>query len=191
MSLRYIQLCIFMVLLCAAPWAQAKLTCTTPVSTGFSTAYAPTGVVPNVTQGMVTFTCKRTKATDATSVILLASNGLNVSGSQNRTKRGTARISYEAYKDSACSTVWSNNSTATAITVPLLSPGGLGVSESLTVNYWGCITLAGQVVAAGNYTDTVTVSVRNVAGTTSYASGTFPVSITNPATCTMTTNPGW
>lgn len=188
MNLKSTQLLVAMALFCCTFSCWAALTCTAPVSTGFSTAYAPTGVVPNVTQGTVTFNCTRTKASDATSVLLRATNGANASGVQNRAKSGANRISYEVYKDSACSAVWSSLSLADYMTVPLTNTVG---TQSLTVSYWGCITLASQVVAAGTYTDTVTMRVRNIANTAWIASnGTFPVSIKNPATCLMTTMPG-
>jgi spore coat protein U-like protein len=187
-QLKSMQWLAAMVLLCSASWAQAALTCTIPISTGFSTAYAPTGVVPNVTSGTVTFNCTRTVATDATSILLRATNGANASGVKNRAKRTASFISYEAYQDSACTTLWTSLVSTDFKSITLTNVIG---AQAVLVNYWGCITLAGQAVAAGTYTDTVTMRVRNSANTASISSnGTFPVSITNPATCTMTTAPG-
>jgi len=187
MNMKSIQLLVTLLLFCCSLSCQAALSCTIPVSSGFSTAYAPTGVTPNVTQGTVTFNCTRTKGSDPTSVILRANNGLNAAGSNNRANAGTTEfISYEAYKDSACNTMWSSNSTATAITVTLLGDTG---PQSLSASFWGCITLANQVATANTtYTDKVTVSIRS--GNKTLNSSSFNVSIFAPASCSISTMPG-
>lgn len=183
MKPKFMQLLAAMALLCSASWAQAAITCTAPTSTGFSTAYAPAGIVPNVTQGSVSFTCTRSVAGDATSVLLRANDGANATGVQNRARLGSF-ISYEAYKNSGCGAVWTSNVTANFITVTLLS---VLTPQPINVNFWGCIILAGQVVPAGRYTDTVTMRIRNNTDTSNLSvSNTFPVTITNPATCTIT-----
>jgi len=188
MNIKSIQLLVTLLLFCCPLSCLATLSCTAPVSTGFSTAYAPTGVVPNVTQGTVTFNCTRTLASDATSVLIRATNGGNANGVQNRAKRGAKFINYEIYQNSACSTVWSSVSLADYITVPLTDVVG---AQALTVSYWGCITEANQAVTAGTYTDSVTMRVRNIANTAWLApNATLTVSIRTPATCLMTTMPG-
>ena len=164
--------------------AQAVITCTAPSSTGFSTAYNPTGPVPNVTQGTVSFTCTRSAAGDATALLLRANNGVDVCAGSNDASSGTNCINYEAYQNSGCSTVWTNNSNASSIPITLLS---VLTPQPMTINFWGCITVAGQNMPAGTYTDTVTISVRTTGGTLiAGASNTMPVSITNPATCSIT-----
>jgi spore coat protein U-like protein len=164
--------------------AQAAITCTAPSSTGFSTAYAPLGVVPNTTQGQVSFTCTRSSALDATNLLLRANNGVNVCAGSNDASFGGQCINYEAYQTSACTTVWTANSNASSIPITLLS---VLTPQPITVNFWGCITVAGQNKPAGTYTDTVTISVRTTGGTLiAGASSTMPVSITNPATCAIT-----
>jgi hypothetical protein len=62
----------------------------------------------------------------------------------------------------------------------------------VSVNYWGCITTAGQVVSASTTTDTVTMQVlANTALRPALSvTSTFPVSITTPATLAITTSPG-
>lgn len=173
-------------LLCCPCWGLAAITCTTPVSSGFSTAYAPTGVVPNVTQGSVSFTCTRSAAGDPTSLLLRGSNGVNGTGNQNRARlSGTNYLSYEAYQNSACTSVWTNNSNGTSIPIALAA---VTTPQTINASYWGCLTLASQAVPAGTYTDTVTMQVRN--GGTILSSGTFTVSITNPASCSIATAPG-
>jgi hypothetical protein len=168
--------------------ANATLSCTAPVSTGFSMVYAATGVVPNIKQGTVSFNCTRTAAGDATSVLLTANNGAHPQGTQNRAQNGS-RILYEAYKDSNCSAVWTSLVVSNFWTLNLLNVLG---AQSVSVSYWGCITLANQVVSAGTYTDTVTMRVlqntpqRQVLSPNS----TFPVSITTPASLAITSPPG-
>lgn len=164
--------------------AQAAITCTAPSSTGFSTAYNPTGPVPNVTQGTVSFTCTRSAAGDATALLLRANNGVNICAGSNDASSGINCINYEAYQNSTCSTVWTNNNNASSIPITLLS---VLTPQPITVNFWGCITVAGQNKPAGTYTDTVTISIRTTGGTLlTGALSTMPVSITNPASCSIT-----
>lgn len=169
--------------------AFATITCTAPSSSGFSTAYAATGVVPNVSQGTVNFNCTRSVASDATSILLKANNGIHAKGVQNRTQTGSRRIQYEAYKDSACSAVWTSLVVSDFWVLNLLNILG---AQPVTVSYWGCITAAGQVVSAGATTDTVTMQVlANTALRPALSvTSTFPVSITTPATLAITTAPG-
>ena len=111
MKLKSIQLLAVMALLCWASWAQAVLSCTSATSTGFSTAInAVAGinasVVPNITQGTVTFNCTRTVGGDALSVLLSANNGSNAIGAQNRARpqvgaRGPVRHSSVAVRRDA------------------------------------------------------------------------------------------
>ena len=61
--------------------------------------------------------------------------------------------------------------------------GGFTATAKQT-NYWGCITTT-QVLAAGTYSDTVTMTL-SVGGLTN----TFPVNISTPSVCTITTAPG-
>jgi spore coat protein U-like protein len=189
MNHKFIQLLATVAMLCCCSWAQAAIICSSPASTGFFTAYAPGGVVPNVSQGIVSFNCTRTVATDATSVLLNANNGANATGVQNRVRfTGTNRISYEAYKDSACGALWTSAVLADYMSVPLLNVLG---TQSISASFWGCITLANQLVNAGYYTDTVIMRIRNNTNTVWLSStGTFTVGVTNPATLTISTAPG-
>jgi spore coat protein U-like protein len=169
--------------------AWAAISCTAPASTGFSTAYAATGVVPNVSQGTVSFNCTRSVASDATTVLLKANNGIHASGVRNRTQSGARRIRYESYKDSACSAIWTSLVVADFWVLNLLNILG---AQPVSISYWGCITVAGQVTSAGSSTDTVTMQVvANTALRPALSvTSTFPVSITTPATLAITTAPG-
>jgi spore coat protein U-like protein len=189
MSTRILRLCITLSLLGSVPWARATLSCTAPVSTGFSTAYTAAGVVPNVSQGTVSFYCTRSEATDPTSILLTADNGVKAKGSQNRAVNTKSSILYEAYKDSACSSVWTSTFPADYWSVNLLEVLG---AQAVSVSYWACITLAGQAVSAGTYTDTVIMTLRGDTKKMQLlgSSSGFPVSITSPATFEITAAPG-
>jgi len=170
------------------PWAtgaaQAAINCTAPTSTGFTTAYDTAGTINNVTQGTVTFSCTRGAAGDPTTVLLRANNGNNALGVQNRARRAVGSLlNYEAYKDSACTSVWTSLITADFMTITLTAAPG--VPEPISVNFWGCVP-PGQAAANGTYTDTVTMRVRNNTDTGNLSpNGSFNVSITVPATCTV------
>lgn len=172
--------------LCWASLAQALLTCAPPTSAGFTTAYASAGVVPNVTQTSVDVTCTRTNAGDPTVVYLRANNSNRCGGGGNTEAIfGGSCISYEVYKTSTCTGIWTNNG-AGAIPVTFSTVG----TQTVPVPVWGCITLAGQAPAAGagTYLDNpVTMTVRTTNGNGAIlSSGTFSASITYPATCTIT-----
>lgn len=187
MRTRLPRLCLALGLLCSAHGVQATLSCTAPVSTGFSTAYTAAGVVPNVSQGTVSFNCTRSAATDATSVLLTADNGTHAKGTQNLAVNRKNSIRYEVYKDSACNAMWSSTFPADYWPVNLLNTLG---AQSVSVSYWACITLAGQVVGAGTYTDTVLMTVRDdTKKMQALSNNSFPASITSPASFAITEAP--
>ena len=183
MNAKCIQLLATLILFFTTSHAQAVITCTGPVSSGFSTAYTPTGVVPNTTQGTVTFSCTRSAVGDPTSVILASSSGLNPTGTIARAQLGANFIQYDGYKDSACSSLWTNPTIANSIPVTLLP---VTISQPVTVSFWGCITLSGQVVPAGTYTDSVQMGVFSTIGAPLSPQPFFSVSILNPAVCSIT-----
>ena len=192
MKTNLISVLLIFAMLCVAQAASAAITCTTPTSTGFSTAYTGiAGAVTNATQGTVTFSCTRGLAGDATSVLLRATNGGNVTGTQNRVRLGatTSYLNYEVYKDSACSSLWSNNTvTANMIVVTLLSNL---VAQPQTVSFWGCLPLGQAVPASGSYVDSLPIRVRDAANTGNLSpNGTLAVTVTAPASCAMTLAPG-
>lgn len=170
------------IFLLTCPLAQAVISCTGPVSSGFSTSYAPTQTVPNITQGTITFNCTRSAGGDSTTVIIQNDLGIHAVGTISRAKSGGNFIQYNNYQDSACSTLW-GNTIASSISVTLLP---VLTSQPLNASFWGCITLAGQAVPARTYTDTVTMGVYTTGGTGISPLSTFPVSILNPATCNIT-----
>jgi len=95
-------------------------------------------------------------------------------------------LNYETYKDSACTIPWNSTSSGNEITLTL--PNDL-LAHTITGSFWVCITQAGQIKPAGTYTDTVSFRIRNLTDTPPSLSptGTFPVTIMNPATCAAPT----
>lgn len=99
-------------------------------------------------QASVTITC----TPGAPSTIAL-DNGTNASGSTRRMKdAGTNYLPYEAYQDSARTTVWGSGASS-------LDPGAAPSTEPRTYTVYGRIA-AGQAVPAGAYTDTLTATVN-------------------------------
>lgn len=186
MKLNLLKITTTLVLLLSAPLAHA-VSCSI-TATSFATAYAPTGVIPNVTQGSFDVSCiKNLGALDINSVnyTVAVDNGANPTGTENNARlNGANNIQYETYRNSGCNIAWgsapANSFNASNVTLPFTT----------TINYWGCITLAGQSVKAGNYSDNVnmTLSYNNNLGLTSTVTKKLSVQITNPAQCTFTSN---
>jgi spore coat protein U-like protein len=78
-------------------------------------------------------------------------NGANANGSQRRMKSGNNFLNYEIYKTGTRNTRWGSG--PDAVTIQLLQPG------SGSVPVYGRIP-AGQAVPPGNYSDTVTITLR-------------------------------
>lgn len=162
--------------------ASAVISCSI-ASSGFAAAYDPAAPGFNTTQTFFTVTCTRGSALDPTSLSygVTVDNGLYPTGANNRAAFGANRIRYDVYRDAACTSKWKG---ATAISGTITFSGTGTVTQNQA--YWGCVN-AGQALPAGTYTD-------SVAMTLSYgvlvAVGAFAVSISTPATCSMTTAPG-
>lgn len=175
----------------AASAANAAITCSI-TSAGFSTAYVPSTAAQNITQGSFTVTCQRNLVGDPTTITygVRNDNGLWETGFQNRARIGASAnyINYDLFANAACSTVWRNNAANDIVdTIPALT--GFAPASKVT-NWWGCVP-GSQVVAAGTFADTVTITARQGAAGTGaiIATGTFPVSIVSPATCVISTAP--
>lgn len=181
-----LRLVIALAALILAPLAHAAYNCSI-TSPGFSTAYNPGAAADNVTTTYFTITCTRSLS-DASTMTwnAKADNGLYPrGGGRNRAGFGGNRINYDVYHDSACGTQWKGGGSAYTGT---LSFGG-STSASLNVTYYGCVPSGQTGLAAGTYTDTVTMTLTY--GPSSFTdTGTFGVSIATPATCNLSTAPG-
>ena len=178
-----IRVTLFLSLSTLAVSAHAVITCTSVTSPGFSTAYS--GVVNNVTATFFTATCSRSSLADAATVTYQVgvNNGLNNAGGQNRAKLGANFISYDTYKDAGCTTLWKLNG-GTRITDTITLNGTLATTKQTT--FYGCITVANQVVPAGIYVDTLNMTLSYPGGS---VGGAFGANIATPATCSITTAP--
>jgi spore coat protein U-like protein len=163
----------------------AAITCGI-TSPGFATAYDPTAAGTNITQTYFTVTCTRGATSDPTSVSysVKVDNGLQPSGQRNRAAFGANRISYDLYKDAACGTQWKGNSAITGT----ITFSGTGTVSSQG-NYWGCAPASQTGLAAGTYTDTVTMTMT-YGSPQSTATGTLGVTISTPPICTISAAPG-
>jgi spore coat protein U-like protein len=169
-------------LLIASAAAHAAITCSIS-SGGFAAAYDPAAGATNVTQSFFTVTCTKGAAGDPASVnySVTVNNGLYSLGVNNRAAFGTNRIRYDVFTNATCGTTWKGG-TAISGTVSTPSVG----TFTATSNYWGCVA-AGQGVAAGVYSDTVTMTMTYGAST---ATGSFGVTISTPPTCSISSPPG-
>ena len=170
--------------LCMPALASAAYNCSIS-SGGVLAAYSPTAATTTIVQSSFTITCTRALADASTmSWSVSADNGANSQGTHNRAAFGASRLAYDLFKDSACASQWRGPQAITGS----LNFGGSN-SASTTVPFWGCIT-AGQNVAAGTYTDSVNMSLTYGSSPQSTAAGTIAVSISTPASCSLTTPPG-
>lgn len=169
----------------AAP-AESALSCTAPVSSGFSVTYAP-GAGNLVAQGTVSFTCTRTAAGDPTSGHVAADRGSNSQGSQPRARLGatTSYLSYTAYRDSGCGSAWQSNNVNQGIDFNLAAVTG---PQPVTVSFWACVPRGQGNPAVGSYGDTVSMTVRQ--GNTTLSTGQFSAQIIATSSCTISTAPG-
>jgi spore coat protein U-like protein len=170
----------------ASPALHAAITCSI-ASGGFAAAYDPASPVNNVTQGQFTVTCTRGLASDPSSVnySVTVDNGLYANGINNRAAYLANRIRYDVFKDSSCSVKW-KGSTAITGTINFAATG----TVTQQANYWGCVLPAQTGLAAGTYTDQVTATMTYGPTPSLVALGTFGVSITTPATCSLSAAPG-
>jgi spore coat protein U-like protein len=177
----------FTVLLLSGACSHAAITCNIS-SNGFSTAYFPANATANVTQTSFTVSCTRALASDPTTVSysVSADNGLQPNGINNRALlSGTSVIKYDIFSDGSCVNKIKGNTTISGA-ITFASTGTL----STTTSYWGCVAAAQAGLAAGTYTDAITLTVTYGATPQSTATGMAPVNIATPATCSIVTSPG-
>jgi spore coat protein U-like protein len=183
-SLRLLLACALVLL--ALPFgARGAITCSI-TSPGFAAAYSPTAPTDNITQTFFTVTCTRGSTSDPASVnySVKVNNGNNAQGQRNRAANGTSRIQYDLYKDAMCQTSWQGNTTITGT----ISFTGTG-TVTQQGNFWGCVGKGQTGLAAGTYTDMVTMTMTY--GTPQTTSpGSIGVTINTPPTCSITTAPG-
>jgi spore coat protein U-like protein len=173
--------------------AQARVTCTIS-SPGFATAYPMSGGVLNITATNFTVTCTNNRNRARTVTYQVGVNdGVNAVGTQNRARRGGSRINYDLYSDLGCTNQWQNSAVNNRIPNPAVTfTLTRGAPDVRTFSFYGCVPAGLTVPAAGTYTDTVTMTFSGSVsgGGITFTGGTIPVSITAPASCTFSQQPG-
>jgi spore coat protein U-like protein len=178
------RLLLAIAMLLATPFAQAAITCTI-ASPGVSLNY-----VNNTTTNVQTFfsvSCTRTSTSDPGNVNydVLADNGGNPNGQNNRAVLGGTFLRYDVFTSSACNTTWKGNR---KISDSISWSNNATGTITKQTSFWGCIITAQTVTNSGTYTDTVGVQMTYGANST-VTTGIVPVAIFAPALCTMTTPP--
>jgi len=183
---RVMRLIAIVLLSAASAAAHGAITCSVS-SGGFAAAYDPANPLTNTTQSFFTVTCTRGLASDPTSVSysVAVDNGLYATGVNNRAAFGANRIRYDVFRDSGCSSKWKGSTTISG-TVTFVGTG----TVTQQGNYWGCITGGQTGLAAGTYTDSVTMTMTYGPAPSLVSVGSFGVSIGTPATCSVTAPPG-
>jgi spore coat protein U-like protein len=172
-------------LLGAALNAAAAVTCTSTV-TPVTVVYDPTSATQNVTTGSYTISCTRAAADPNTFAWQLGvDDGLQPGGGSNRAQRNPGqRYFYDTYRSSG--NLWGDTA-ATRFTGTVSFGASLSASSSGPFD----IVMTGSQTAqpAGTYTDTVTVTLRNGAGT-AIGTTTFGVTVLTTNTCQLSVAPG-
>jgi spore coat protein U-like protein len=174
----------------AAFEASAAYSCTISV-TAITTVYSPS--VQNDNTGSFTMNCTRL-ATDANTMnyTVRANNGLQpTGGGQRRVQRGatTDRYNYNLYRDAGFSQAW--GATVGTDFDQGTNPFNFGTSltASQTVPFYLRLPVDASPGAAGNYTDTVTVTLNPQGGGNTVTASLFVTAITTNS-CQITVSPG-
>lgn len=129
-----------------------------------------------------------------------ASDGGNASGTQNRARLGTTGsnyLNYGLWRDSAYSLDWGNTRGSGTATNRLATSANItSAGTQWTVPFYLTVP-APQTLAAGSYSDTVTLNVYEgnnassaTTSSTSIGTGSFAVSVTVPEKCIWSQSPG-
>lgn len=185
MTLRWNHWLLGLLLVLVLPAAQAAITCTSISSPGGSLNYVNASTTGSV-QSYFTVSCTRSATTDPMSITydVLADNGGNPQGQANRAALAGAFVRYDVYTSATCATLWKSNK---AISDTITWTGNTTGTVTKQTPFWICTPTAQTVTTSGLFTDAVTMTLtynNNVTRT-----GTIPVSIFAPASCSFTTFP--
>ncbi len=177
----------------AASSSFAAITCTPASASSSNFAYVANtnnaspgqSGANNVVTNNVSFTCTRTTANPNT-VAFGVTNGLYVSGGVNRVRlAGTPNrfISYNTFKDAACSVTLNDGSAANRIVTTLTGP--LNTPETVNLQFFTCVVTAQALTSfpAGVYTDSANMNIRYAGGTGIDQVTLLSVNVNAPAIC--------
>jgi spore coat protein U-like protein len=166
--------------------AKATISCNVS-SNGFNTAYDPALATMTTVQTSASVSCTRSDPTNDPSSIaysIKADNGLYAAGINNRARlSGSSEIKYDVFQNSTCATQWKGNTTFSGTI-------NFNVSPSNSHSYWGCVIALQPGLAAGTYTDMITMTLTYGANPPSTATGTFFANIAAPWACSLSSAPG-
>jgi spore coat protein U-like protein len=133
--------------------------------------------------GSITISC--TGRGNTHNFVINATGGNTNSCTSRSMKRtaGTATLNYQVYRNSSRSNEWCDSTKALTFS---FSFGFSGSTETVTIPVYGRIAATQNPSAAGPYTDTLTITVRESGGST-YATGTFLVNGNVLGTCSIST----
>jgi Spore Coat Protein U domain len=194
-NLRLLPVASALLLMAAACNSFAAITCTAPsaASSNFpyvaSTNNASLGQsgANNVVTNNVSFTCTRTTATP-NSITFGVTNGQQAAAGSNRARKvgpPNFNISYNTYKDPACSVPLDDGNTGGRITVTLV--GALNTAEAVNIQFYTCVTASQTLPSfpAGIYTDSANMNVRLPPAIIPAQSTALSVNINAPAVCSI------
>lgn len=165
------RLIAWMSLALVTPFAAGQLACTVSAASMNFGTYTGALSTPGATP--VTVTCPLSLSY---TVALNAGMGVGATTTTRKmTGPGAATLSYQMFQNSSLTTNWGN-------TVGVDTVSGLGILTAQMINIYPQAA-AGQTVAPGTYTDTITVSVAALLHTT--VTTTFTVTATVVANCTI------
>ena len=158
-----------LVVLAYAHCAEARVTCT-PSAPTFSAAYPSINGTLTIVAGSFTVTCSKSRGGTATATYQVAASlGNNAVGSLRYATFGANTLNYDLTSDAGCASTW-NDTTAFLPVPPTLTPYTTpsltrGASDVHTFLFWGCVPANQAAPVAGNYTDSVTLSLVNASTT--------------------------
>jgi spore coat protein U-like protein len=133
--------------------------------------------------GSITISC--TGRGNTHNFVINATGGNTNSCTSRSMKRtaGTATLNYQVYRNSTRTNEWCDTTKALTFS---FSFGFSGSTETVTIPVYGRIVATQNPSAAGPYTDTLSITVRESGGAT-YATGTFLVNGNVLGTCSIST----
>jgi spore coat protein U-like protein len=149
--------CVVVLLCCLARGATAASVCSTVSVSATSIAfgnYSAGSMLPAESDGTINVTCSQSGNRELPSFSAALSAGVSGNFNPRQMSGGGANLSYNIYSDSSYSAIWGDGTSGTSTQSYSQSSG----QTALTFTAYGRIPVA-QFVAAGVYTDSITVTI--------------------------------